>query len=164
MIATKAVLVAAASSLLLVEAKPVGNIFKSIFKREIAMRGTNDLWARGKHFWPLKHHFLTTDKSRICVDAATDITTAFPKCEAALDKLPQSQKPSYITQTGSVEFEKVPSECTTEVAALGSKQIEGTSFANQGNNIIVSHPNPQVLQVFEQHFGSEDKSVGKSTT
>lgn len=49
MVATKSVLLAAASCAVMTEAKPVANIVKSIFKRENAIRGTNDIWqARGK--------------------------------------------------------------------------------------------------------------------
>ncbi|KIM94268.1 hypothetical protein OIDMADRAFT_149385 [Oidiodendron maius Zn] len=133
MVATKSVLIAAASCAVLSEAKPVANIVKSIFKRENAIRGTNDIWAAR--------------------DVTSEITQAFPQCEATLEKLPADKRPHYSEAAGSVTFVKVPKPCTSEVSALKGKEIDGTAFENKGDSIVISHANPAVLKVFTTHFG-----------
>lgn len=50
MVAQKNVLSAMASWSFLTESKAVGHIFKSIFKCEIILRSSNDVWAGGKFF------------------------------------------------------------------------------------------------------------------
>lgn len=50
MLAIKSALLAVASYALMAEAKAVGNFFKSIVKREPAIRGTKDLWTRDGKF------------------------------------------------------------------------------------------------------------------
>jgi hypothetical protein len=79
-----------------------------------------------------------------------------------LDKLPADKKPHYTKNDSSVTFIKVPSDCTSEVRALNGKQIEGTTFADQGDDVVVNHPNPEVLKVFTSHFGFATKAESPS--
>jgi hypothetical protein len=52
--------------------------------------------------------------------------------------------------------------CIKEATALGTKEIEGTIFAVENKeNIMVTHPNPAVLEAFEGFFGSKlDNGTG----
>jgi len=173
----KSVLVVVAAYAMVAEANAVKRVFKSIFKREIVMRGTNDIWERN----PSKQDLLLSSSLSIygsytdwlfrvggASEATSDITKAFPKCEAVLDKLPGDKKPYFTNEAGSVNFIKVPKECIDEATALKGKKIEGTTFLVKGDDIVVTHPDPDVLKVFESHFGfltkAESPSGGKWET
>ena len=68
------------------------------------------------------------------------------------------QKPYYTEKAGSVIFIKVPQDCISKAKALKGKQIEGTTFVDQGDDIKFSHANPDVLKVFTSPFGFATKA------
>jgi hypothetical protein len=79
------------------------------------------------------------------------MATAFKGCEAAVKKLPA--KLQSTEAEGNVTFHNVPAVCTDEVTALKGQTVQGTSFASQGQDLIVSHPSQEFLQKLKEYIG-----------